>query len=428
MAPNPVASSSVVTNSRDLISTLRRGSVEAFSINFIGLGLMFLMHSVLGRLIGPEQYGIFSYALSIATLLSVVVPLGWHTATMRFVAQYTAQRKPGLVLGSILRGHQVTLISYCLVFCLPWALRRFDYLPPRLARSFLFANLLLLPLTFFVLHHRIFRGLQKIRASMIPKSIILPLLVIVSAFSFAAGTAHDVITLYFAAGVLSCFMSALWLWHTLQRNGLIVPPEYQTRIWLGIALPMAFGGFSRVIIDRADILMLGVMDNMDVVGVYSAATRIATMNTFALAAIITIASPLLSSAYHSEKLQEFRLILRRSMVWSAIAGFPLLMIMLLWPEAILKCFGEDFAGGSPLLRILAVGQYINSATGPVGMALLMSDQEGPFALSGGVVAVMNILANFLLILKMGALGAALATSLCLAILNLWRLYLCSKKI
>jgi O-antigen/teichoic acid export membrane protein len=415
-------------DNQNVLSTLRRGSVEAFIINLVGFGMVFLMHAVLGRLIGPEQYGIFSYALSMATLLSIVVPLGWPTALLRFVAQYTAQQKPGLVWGSILRGHQVTLMCCCLVSLVLWALGRFGALPGKLADSFVYAAFLLPPLTFFVLHHRIFRGLQKIGASMIPKSLVVPLSVTLGALAVSAATARSAVGIYAAAGFASAFLSAWWLWHSLKRGGFIVRPEFQTRVWMGIALPMVLVGLSREIINRTDMVMLGAMADMDAVGLYGAAVRVATMNTFVLTAINAIAAPLFSAAYHGGRPAEYRMILKKSVLWSTTATVPLLAVMLLWPEVILRCFGPAFVAGSPLLRILALGQFVNSATGPVGIALLMSDKQGIVALSNGVAALLNIMVNFWLIAKMGALGAAIATSACIALLNLWELYLCKKRV
>lgn len=149
MTSDSTESRPMPVDNRNLLSILRRGSAEAFSINVVGVGLMFLMHSILGRLIGPEQYGIFSHALSIAMVLSIVAPLGWHTALMRFVAQYVVQGKPGLVWGSILRGHQITFVSCCFASVFLWVLGCSGYFSPKIARSFLSAGLLLLPLIQF---------------------------------------------------------------------------------------------------------------------------------------------------------------------------------------------------------------------------------------------------------------------------------------
>lgn len=407
---------------------LRKGSAEAFIINVVGFGLTFLMHAVLGRQAGPHEYGLFAHALSIATVLAIVVPVGWPTAIMRLIPQYTAQAEPRLVWGSILRGHQVTFISCCFVCLILWVAGRSGYVSPQLSKSLVSAGFLLPPLAFFLLHQKVFRGLQKIKAGMVPRAILLPLFVIGAALVLSANTAGQFVGLFFAGGLLACLAAAWWLLRSLKQVGLRQMPRFQTGFWMGIALPMAFVGLSRQVINRTDMVMLGIMENMEVVGVYGAASRLAGMSVFVSAAITTIAAPLLSSAYHSKQLGEFRLVLRKSIMWSSMTGVPLLAIMLLWPEMILRCFGDDFTAGGRLLQILALGQFVNAATGPVGIALLMSDREGLVALSNGVAAVVNIFANYLLIAKIGAMGAAIATCSCIALLNLWKLYLCKVKI
>ena len=95
------------TAERNVLFRLRRGTLEALVLRVLGLGLLFLQHSVLSRYIGPEGYGTFSYAVASAGLLAVVVPLGWPTALMRFIAQYTESEQWGLLRGAVLRAPTV---------------------------------------------------------------------------------------------------------------------------------------------------------------------------------------------------------------------------------------------------------------------------------------------------------------------------------
>jgi O-antigen/teichoic acid export membrane protein len=99
----------------ELGSRLRRGTVEAFILHAAGVGLLFLMHTVLGRSIGVEGYGTFSYALTLAGVLAIVAPLGWPTALMRFIAQYIEQRRWGLLRGAVQRSYQITALMAVLL-------------------------------------------------------------------------------------------------------------------------------------------------------------------------------------------------------------------------------------------------------------------------------------------------------------------------
>jgi O-antigen/teichoic acid export membrane protein len=97
--------------------------------------------------------------------------------------------------------------------------------------------------------------------------------------------------------------------------------------------------------------------------------------------------------------------------------------MLLFPQILLGFFGSEFVKGASVLRILAIGQFVNAVTGPVGLILLMTNKERHFALSMAVISGVNVLGNFLVIPVMGIVGAALVTTTSVALLNSWQFML-----
>lgn len=399
-------------------SRLWRGTVEAFVLRAAGIGLLFLMHSVLGRLIGPEGYGSFSYALALAGLLSVVVPLGWPTALMRFIAQYVEHQRWGLLHGAILRAHQITFIFSGLVALALWTITYWKDFTPSMVTSLRFAAVLLPLLAFVALRRKAFQGLERVKASIIPEDIILPLLVVGGATAFAVTTASQALLVYFAAAFLVFLLGSVWLWYSLPVEGRSAPLELKTREWMAIALPMVFGGISQMIIKRTDVLMLGAMVDLETVGIYTAANRIAMLITFVLGSVNIIAAPMLAAAYHGARHEQFKTIIRKAMLWSTIGGLPLFGVMILWPQWLLSFFGPQFVQGKLLLQVLAIGQLFNAATGPVGFAMLMTGMERTFAWTTGIVSMGNVLGNLVAIPIWGALGAAMVAAISIAVLNI----------
>ena len=68
--------------------------------------------------------------------------------------------------------------------------------------------------------------------------------------------------------------------------------------------------------------------------------------------------------------------------------------------------------------ILAVGQLLNVASGPVGTILSMSRQERFVGIGMLASVVCNILLNYLLIPQYGVNGAAIATAISVGVWNL----------
>jgi O-antigen/teichoic acid export membrane protein len=376
------------------------------------------MNVALGRVIGTTGYGTFSYTLALTGILSIVVPLGLPTALMRFVAQYVEQRRWGLLKGAVQRAYQLTLLTSIGAALALWMVAHWPGLSQDLATSIRYAALILPLLSFVGLRQKALQGLQRIKSSMVPEMILLPLVVIGGVYLFGVNTAPGALLVYAGAASVAFVVGNTLLLRSMPEQSLSAKPEFQTRVWMTVALPMAFGGLSQIIMNRTDVLMLGAMTNMESVGLYSAANRIAMLNTFAMTAVSTIAAPMMAAAFYGERLREAGAILRRASLVAVAGSLPLFAVMLLLPSLPLGFFGPQFLDAKPLLRILAFGQFVNAATGPVGFALVMTGREQPFAWATAGAAVLNVIGNFLLIPLYGAVGSATATAASVAILNL----------
>ena len=80
-------------------------------------------------------------------------------------------------------------------------------------------------------------------------------------------------------------------------------------------------------------------------------------------------------------------------------------------------FGAGFAAAYPALVILAIGQFINSSTGPLGSFLTMTGNERSALTCTWMAALLNIALNLVLIPFFQTAGAAIATSLSLTVWN-----------
>ena len=164
---------------QNIISKMGQGTIEAFIFHAVGVSMLFLMHIVLGRLIGPEGYGIYSYTLAVAGILALIVPLGWPTALMRFVAQYSEKQDWGLFRGVFIRSHQTTFISSLFFALLLVAVSYLVNIPSDKALSLRFSALLLPILSFVALRRKALQALHCIKSSIAFEEILLPLLVII---------------------------------------------------------------------------------------------------------------------------------------------------------------------------------------------------------------------------------------------------------
>lgn len=143
---------------------------------------------------------------------------------------------------------------------------------------------------------------------------------------------------------------------------------------------------------------------------------------FFLTSINTIAAPKFASLYVKGEMQALSKTARQSSALMVLAVAPMLAIMMVFPEPILRLFGPDFVTGAPLLRLLSIGQFINVATGSVGYLLMMTGHERTLRLNITLATAVNLWLCLWLIPKMGPFGAAIATAVPLALMNLLSAY------
>lgn len=402
--------------------TFRRGTVDAFITRGLGAGSLLLMHTVLSNRIGVQSYGVLIFALTIAGLLSVVIPLGWPNALLRFVAQYIELKQ-----WSLLRG--IVIVAYQFTFALSFLFAIFLYAANNLWSGNYdikigmdYAALLLPVLALMTLRRKAFQGLRRVKSSVLPDEVVLPAAVITGIFAFSVSNDASAVTIYFIVAMLIALLGSIWLWFALPHGIRTTKSEYLTRFWLSVSVPMVFGGVGQLLINRTDILMLGAMTNMDIVGLYSAAGRLALLNVFVLNAVNTITAPMLASAYHRGDAIKLRKLVSKGMLWSSIGALPVFLFMMWNPEILLGFFGREFTDGGNLLRILIAGQFVNAVTGPVSFLLMMTGREKIFAWIMAITAIINVLGNLWAIPRWGAVGAACITAATVTIMSVWQLW------
>lgn len=398
--------------------------MEAFVLHAAGVGLLFLMHAVFARAVGADGYGSFAYALAITAVLGVVAPLGWPTALLRFVSEYVEGGRWGLLRGALSRAYQTTFVVSVLISLILLGL---SFFVPGDAPEGLRYAALLLPLVSFVgLRRKALRAVGRLRASIVLEEVLLPVGAIALVLLLGSVGVNGIVLAYFASALLVFVLSTLWLRRSLPEEAKAAKPEFRYGAWMAVALPMAFGGLSQVLMNRADVLVLGTLADDGAVGLYGAAARIAILNTFALTAVNAVVSPMIAAAYHGGRKRQAWGLQHRAMLFGTLGALPPCALMLFFPEVLLGAFGPGFVEAAPVLRILALGQLINAATGPVGNALLMTGHERAFAGTLAVAATVTVVGCIIAIPLYGMLGAAVVTAVSVAALNGWQ-YLLSRR-
>jgi O-antigen/teichoic acid export membrane protein len=165
-------------------------------------------------------------------------------------------------------------------------------------------------------------------------------------------------------------------------------------------------------------ILLGIWVSSQDVGIYSAASKIALLMSFVLQAVNIIAAPKFAVLWQQGDHSTFEKMAIYTRKISTIAALPLLGMFVFAPQVVMRIYGSDFEVGSSLLAILALGQFVNAATGSVGFMLIMSGHEAMFRRIISVSVLLNFSICVFFIPQIGVLGAAIASALSLSLQNI----------
>jgi len=124
------------------------------------------------------------------------------------------------------------------------------------------------------------------------------------------------------------------------------------------------------------VIMLGMFRGEAEVGCYSVSVKLATLTSFILTAVTSMAAPKFSEYYHANKQVELFHIAKKStklIFWTTV---PLLLFLLIFGKyIIITLFGNDFIASYSAMVILVCGQFVNSISGSTGMFMSMTGKE-----------------------------------------------------
>lgn len=194
--------------------------------------------------------------------------------------------------------------------------------------------------------------------------------------------------------------------------GIALTRRIEVRRWRAMvreALPLALGFGLTIALDKVDVLLLGVMDTFDSVGLYSIGYKFSDMMDTVSMAVVIPASTLLVAAWPDEP-KVFR---RRSRDAAIVLGlFGAVAVAAFVPSAgplIRLLYGERFGPATLAAQLLVIAA---SATTLVILGLFLLPAAGKQRWYPGVALVclaLNVGLNLVLIPRMSYEGAAVAT-------------------
>lgn len=402
-----------------------------FSIGLIlSKALAYVYRLVIAR-VGIEQYGLFSIALAVFNILSVISLIGMSEGVIRFVSFYKGRSDQRRIKGIITSALKITLplsiaFAVFLFFASNWIAVTFFH---NNELSILF-KIFAFGIPLDILRNVFFcsiKGLQKVEYEVYGKSL----------GENIAKVVLTLIAVYLGYGIISIaimyvasiFISFILSFYFLEKK---VFPIISTKIasirsdkdLLFYSLPLLFTGFVFMIIQWTDTLMLGNLRTVSEVGLYNVALPTASLLYLFPSAIRALFFPVLSELHAQNKKDVFESVYRTVIKWVLAINSIIFVFLIVFSHQIIRIlFGETyvkdkilFFGGTISLSVLALiilslGMILGELLVPSKDVLMVLKKTKLIFLNTLTGAGLNIVLNYLLIPYYGIIGAAIATGI-----------------
>ena len=416
-------------------SRLVQQIASSFGLRVIYMGCTFLTSLILARFLGATEFGIYTYTVSWSYLLGVFSTVGLDNLLVREVAVYRSNASWGLLRGILRWANFISLCFSLIIAILGIAIAFATGMAqdPPLFKAFCLGMAALPFIALRNLRRGAMRGLQRITLGLMPEMLIAPVAILLSIlFAFAISSsplpAPWCVAIYTLVTAATLLISVNLLNKSLPPAVSLVAPEFKGKHWLSSALPFMLIEGIYIINARVDVLMLGSLQSIADAGIYVPVNRGAQLINFVLMAISSALAPKIASLYAEGKLFKLQTIV---VTTARLALLPTLLItitLIAISSWYLNLFGTEFVQGQTALIILCIGQLIFTITGLGGLLLNMTGHEKYTAITGGGSAVLNTFLNYIFISRWGVVGAAIATSVSLLLMNICNIILVRRRL
>ena len=378
---------------------------------------------LLTRWLDPHGYGIYVYAVTLTTLLSIFGSFGVSPLLVRETSIGKAQGAWACLHAMLIRSVQMTTLMtlslLALSFYLLWFLS--EQLSGQQIETFMWLLCLLPFLALNAVVSATLKGLNHVIASQIIDKILPPTLSLVMLgllfvlFPQTHSPQYVALT-RFCVGIVVVCLACFLLWRHLPKIFWRERGVYGRAQWFRSVFPFALISWVGLADTRIDILMLGVFQPIEQAGIYRIADYAAVSVLLGLQVVLAVIGPQVANMYaRKDRRQLQRLVSFSTRLTFACALCIAVVLFIFGQNIIVIVFGEAFSTAGVPLAILLVGMLVRSAMGPVVLLMNMTGHENyavRFLLFG---LLLNILLNALLIPVWGMVGAAVATSISISL-------------
>jgi stage V sporulation protein B len=400
----------------------------------------FVIHSIVGRMLGPADYGRYGLVITLTTMVIILIGNGIPTAMSKYISEFFESdprmvkviKKQSIILQTLIIG-AITIIFYFSAPLLAAILhdssltslfRISTWIIPTFAMaSFYFSY-------YTGLHEFNIQSLLKILRSIFKVVFIIGLAYLYKVPGSINGYTISTLVLFLVGYLIDKLKIAPKL--NKQEKALLKEnqsvstnvPQFDWKKLVNYAWQIIIFFLAYELLISIDLYMVkGILRNDNLTGIYNAALTVGRIPYYIFYAMTIFLLPMVSKSSSNGDKKETLKILSQSMRIMFLLLVPMVVLMSIYAKPIIVDFyGNKYAAAAFPMSILEYG------VGFLTIFYVMS-----FALNGAgktklvmnisiVGFIINAILNFILIKKYSVNGSAIATSITSFLITIWILY------
>ncbi|MFA5023518.1 MAG: flippase [Patescibacteria group bacterium] len=375
-----------------------------FGGQMFSLLVSFFIGAWIARYLGPENYGVLSYALSFAGLFAFIASLGIDGVLGREIVKFPEKRDDLLGTSFVLKiiGGLTAFALVCVAAIL-------------FENNFLIRILIILFGLSFILQAigviSIFFQ-SKVEAKQTIKAQFFAMIISSLLKIFLILTHLGVIWLMLIY-VLDAVWSGLGLLFVYRQAGLKINNwKFSANLAISIlkdSWPLMLSGAATFIYMKIDQVMIGQMLDNESVGLYAVAIKLSEVWYFIPGIICASLFPALINARQLDIKKYYQRLKNLYLFMFFLALAISILVTIIAKPLIIILFGSAYISSIPILQIYiwsSIGIFVGAA---VSQYLIAENMMKTVFVTSILGMLANVILNFILIPKTGLLGAALAS-------------------
>ena len=404
--------SSFLFENQSIRQKILKNTFWLFAGEIIGRILRAVIIIYAARVLGVAEYGVFSYAVTLAAFFSIFSDIGISAILTREGVRSPELRGQYLSTSFVIKLALTGISAFLVLSLAPFltAIHGVRALLPLVTLLLVFDSIR----EFGISLNRIFEQME--REAFIKIIVNGGISILGILFLLKSQTSMSLATAYVIGSGLSVLVTA-WVLRAHLTNLLRFFKKQLVRPILFAAWPFGLMGILGGIMINTDMLMIGWLKDAYNVGLYSAAQRPVQL-LYTLPALLAGALFPTFARLAKKENEKFREALEKSVSATILIALPMAFGgIVLGNDIIRVLFGTEYLPGALSFQILLLTLIISFPATLIANALFAYDEQKSFTKYLAIGAIGNAVFNYFLIIPFGIAGCAIATVITQCIAN-----------